>query len=88
VLSEFAVRRRLDTSRWTLARTDEVSLRKLSAAMDVKYRRIDVAGFTHSAVLILVDSAGRIVARTEKMATIDPGFQAALRKSLLDQGSR
>jgi protein SCO1 len=86
VLKRYAAERRLDLTRWTLARTDEIALRKLSALLGIKYRRIDATDFSHSAVLILLDGDGRVIARTEKMGAIDPNFMQALRRTLAASG--
>ncbi|KFN45005.1 SCO family protein [Arenimonas oryziterrae] len=83
VLSALAKKRRLDTTRWTLARTDEDSVRKLAAVLGVRYRRLASGDYNHTSALILLDAEGRIVARTEHMgATPDPAFLAAVHRTL------
>jgi protein SCO1/2 len=84
VLAALAAKRKLDLSRWTLAHTDDASVRKLAALLGVRYRKLADGDFNHTSALILLDADGRIIARTEKMgATPDPEFLAAVKKALL-----
>lgn len=86
-LDALAAKRKLDRKRWTLARTDKDGVRKLAAMLDVRYRQLADGEFNHSSVLILLDSQGRILARTEKLGpTPDPQFLAAVRKALRAPG--
>jgi protein SCO1 len=80
-----ADKRKIDTSRWTLARTDAANVRKLAAILGIQYRQLDDSEFNHSSVLILLDSEGRMVARSEVMGKTDPEFVAAI-KRVLDPG--
>ena len=75
-------KRRIDTSRWTLARTDAAQVRKLAAILGIQYRPLEDGEFSHTSVLILVDADGRIVARSEVMGRIDPDFIAAIKRVL------
>ena len=77
-----ATQRKIDTARWTLARTDASHVRKLAAALGIQYRELVDGEFSHSSVLILLDRDGRIVARTETMGKTDPVFIEALKKQL------
>ncbi len=82
-LNALATKRKLDRTRWTLARTDKDGVRKMAALLDVRYRQLADGEFNHTSGLILLDSEGRILARTEKLgATPDPAFLAAVRKAL------
>jgi len=86
-LAALAKKRHLDGSRWTLARTDEDSVRKLAALLGVRYRRLANGDFNHTSRLLLLDAEGRIVAQTEKMgAAPDPAFLAAVHKALAQPG--
>ncbi len=80
-LRALAAQRRLDLGRWTLARMEPLPLRKLAALLDVKYRRLESGDFSHTAVLVLLDSAGRILARTEHMGIPEPAFVDAVRRA-------
>ncbi len=83
VLAAMAVKRKLDTSRWTLARTDDDGVRKLAALLGVRYRKLTNGDFNHTSGLILLDADGRILARTEQLgAAPDPKFVSALRAAL------
>jgi protein SCO1 len=81
-LKSQAQKRKVDTTRWTLARTDAADVRKLAAILGIQYRQLDDGEFNHSSVLILLDAEGRIAARSETMGKTDPEFVAAIRKVL------
>ncbi len=84
VLAALAAKRKLDLSRWTLARTDDASVRKLAALLGVRYRKLADGDFNHTSALVLLDADGRILARTEKMgATPDPEFMKAVKAALM-----
>ena len=76
-------KRRLDASRWTLARTDEGAVRRLAAVLGVRYRALTDGEFNHTSSLVLLDADGRVLARTERLgAKPDPDFLAAVRAAL------
>jgi protein SCO1/2 len=76
-------KRRLDASRWTLARTDEGAVRRLAAVLGVRYRALSDGEFNHTSSLVLLDADGRVLARTERLgAKPDPDFLAAVRAAL------
>ena len=76
-------KRKLDTARWTLARTDEKGVRTLAALLGVRYRVLSDGEFNHTSALILLDAEGRVVARTETLGSKpDPQFLAAVKKTL------
>lgn len=79
-LKTVADQRKLDTPRWTLARTDAGQVRKLAAMLDIQYRALDDGEFNHSSVLVLLDAQGRIVARSDKLGAADPELAAALKR--------
>ena len=62
-----AEKRKLDTTRWTLARSEAPAIRKLAAALGIQYRELPDGEFSHASVLVLLDREGRIAARTETM---------------------
>lgn len=86
-LTALARQRKIDTSEWTLARTDAANVRKLAAVLGIQYRELDDGEFSHSSVLILLDAEGRIVARTETMGKTDPEFVEAVERVLESSGS-
>jgi protein SCO1 len=82
VLRKAAAQRELDTARWSLARTDAKSVRKLAALLDIQYRALEGGEFNHSTVLILVDADGRIVGRSSELAGADPAFVKLVKATL------
>ncbi len=74
--------RKIDTGRWTLARTNAPNVRTLAAVLGIQYRQLDDGEFNHSSVLILLDADGRIAARSETMGKTDPEFISAIKRVL------
>lgn len=81
-LLELARRHQADLSRWTLARADEADVRKLAAALGIRYRQLPDGEFNHSTVISLLDAEGRIQKQTSVMSSLDPEFLAALRQAV------
>lgn len=82
-LAALAERRKLDTTRWTLAQPASADLRKLAAVLDVQYRELDDGEFNHSSVITLLDPQGRVLARSSDLGgEPDAGFVETLRKAL------
>ena len=85
-LSTLATTRKLDTNRWTLARTDENGVRTVAALLKVRYRALENGEFNHSSALTLLDRDGVILARTENMGNVpDPVFLAAVKAATSEQ---
>ena len=77
--------RKLDPARWTLAAPKPDDVRAVAGVLGVRYRQLADGGFNHSSMLILVDSEGRILARTEKVGSQpDPDFVSAVKKATGD----
>ena len=74
--------RKLDATRWTLARTDAAHVRELATALGIRYRDLGNGDFNHSSVLVLLDRDGRVLARTETMGKVDDRFLDALDTAL------
>ncbi len=74
VLKRTAEQRELDPVRWTLARTDAKSARKLAAVLGIQYRALANGDFNHTTALILLDEDGRIAARSTQLGNADPAF--------------
>jgi protein SCO1/2 len=74
VLKRTAQQRALDTSHWTLARTDAANTRKLAAVLGTQYRALPNGDFNHSTNLILLDANGRVAARTAQLGSVDQAF--------------
>jgi protein SCO1/2 len=82
-LSHAARAHRIDTQRWTLARTDSLTVRRLAAVLDVRYRQLTNGEFNHTSALLLLDGEGRMLARTDRLgAEPEPQFLAAMRAAL------
>lgn len=82
-LASVARKRKLDPARWTLARTDAGTVRRVAALLGVRYRALADGEFNHSSALVLLDAQGRVVARTERLGTVpDPTFLAAVKSAL------
>lgn len=78
-LTEVAQRHRLDLGRWTLARTDALSVRKLAAVLNIQYRQLPDGEFSHATVITLLDPDGRMLRQTSSMLRPDPEFAGALK---------
>ncbi len=78
VLKKTAADRRCD-ARWTLARADEATVRKVAAVLGVQYRRLDSGEFNHSTLIEALDAEGRIVARSGRLGAVDAAFVKALK---------
>lgn len=82
-LASVARNRKLDPARWTLARTDAGTVRRMAALLGVRYRELADGEFNHSSALVLLDAQGRVVARTERLGPVpDPAFLAAVKSTL------
>ncbi len=79
VLKRTAGERSLDPAHWSLARTDAKSVRKLAAVLGIQYRQLANGDFNHSAPIVLIDSEGRIAAKTAKLGDADPEFVKKLK---------
>jgi protein SCO1/2 len=80
VLHDTALRRSIDIPRWSLARTDAASVRKLAAVLGVQYRPLPNGEFNHSTTIIVLDADGRIAARTSELGSVDAALVTALHK--------
>ena len=81
-LHEVYAERKLDKTSWTLARTDANEVRQLAAVLDIQYRALANREINHSSALVLLDSEGRIVARTDKIGEVDTEFVAQVKAEL------
>jgi protein SCO1 len=76
-------KRKLDATRWTLARTDEASVRMLAALLGVRYRALVDGEFNHTSAMFLLDNDGRKLASSAKLGSVpDAEFLASVRASL------
>jgi protein SCO1 len=63
--------------RRTFASASESDARKIAALLGVRYRRLADGSFDHSSLITLLDSEGRVIARTTQLIG-DAEFQAKL----------
>ncbi len=82
VLKQTAEQHQVDSRRWTLARTDATSVRKIAAVLGIQYRALGNGDFNHTTAVVLLDAEGRVVGRTSQLGTVDPAFLALLRTTL------
>lgn len=82
-LASVAGKRKLDPARWTLARTEAASVRRIAALLGIRYRALADGEFNHTSALVLLDGEGRVLARTERLGPVpDPAFLAAVKSAL------
>lgn len=72
----------LDSAQWTFARPSPGDTRKVAATLGIQYRATTDGEFNHTSAVIMVDQAGRIVARTNKIGETDREFIEKIRKTL------
>jgi protein SCO1/2 len=77
-LQELAKTRHIDLSRWTLARTDPKTVRRVAAVLGVQYRQLPDGGFNHSSVITLLSPQGEIVKQSTVLAKADPDLLQAV----------
>ena len=79
-LNELARVRRIDLSRWTLTRSDALTVKKIAATLNIQYRKLPNGDFNHSSVITLLAPNGEILKQTSKLGSSDPEFVAAIAK--------
>ena len=77
-LKQTAAQRAGDPTRWRLYRSADSDVRKLAGMLGIQYRRLSDGEFNHSTVMILLDSSGVELARTQNIAKADPAFARAV----------
>ena len=78
VLTATARERRIDLSRWTLARADERTVRQVAAALGVQYRKLPAGGFSHATQISVLDGPGKILAHSDQLGRVDDKLVAAM----------
>jgi protein SCO1/2 len=79
-LSALGTSRKLDKSRWTLARTDATSVRKIAAVLGIQYRKLPDGSYNHSSIVTLLTPEGEIAFQSAELGKADPALLAALSK--------
>ena len=81
LLQELAQTRHIDVSRWTLARTDLATVRRIAAVLNVQYRQLPNGDFNHSSIITLLSPTGEILARSSMLGKADNTLLEAETKS-------
>ncbi|MFN8392168.1 MAG: SCO family protein [Bdellovibrionota bacterium] len=81
VLAQYAAKRRLDRTKWSLLRGGEDDTRELAVLLGSKYKKLAPRSFAHSNLIALLDKDGRIVARAKSLSDI-PSFSSDVRAFL------
>jgi protein SCO1 len=79
-LHELAQKRRID-SRWTLARTDPATVRKIAALLNIQYRKLPDGNFNHSSIITLLTADGVISTQSAQLGKADPKLVSAIREA-------
>jgi|HigsolmetaAR202D_1030399.scaffolds.fasta_scaffold00314_14 protein SCO1/2 len=79
-LLQLAKQRRIDLTRWTLARADERTVRKIAAVLGIQYRKLPNGAYNHSSVIALLDPNGVVVARSSMIGKADEGMLEKIAK--------
>jgi len=83
-LGEFQRTHGIESARWTVARPSMSSVAQLAAGLGVTYRVLPDGTVDHQSAFALLDTSGRLVARTTNTQNPDPQFVAAVRRALQD----
>lgn len=81
-LTKVASKQDVDTSRWTLARTPDSSVRKLAATLGVRYRKLPDGEFNHSTLIALLDKDGVRIASSDQLNTVNTELLETLKSQL------
>lgn len=81
-LNALATQRHVDLQRWTLARADEPTIRKIAAVLHIQYRKLPDGNFNHSSVITLLDKQGAITKQTSLLGKADPELVASARAAI------
>lgn len=73
-LRAVAAKHSVDDARWMLARTEPEDTRALAAVLGIKYKALPDGQFNHTSTMILLDAAGREIARSSKLGAPDENF--------------
>src|SRR5690606_13904394 len=76
-LTALAKSRRIDLARWTLATSDEATIRKVAALLSIQYRKLPDGDFNHSSVLTVLSRDGEILRQSSQLGRVDPEIVAA-----------
>jgi protein SCO1 len=77
-LHDLALERKIDTTRWTLARASEADVRRIAAVLNIKYRQLPNGDFNHSSTVTVLSGRGEILAQSDRLGAADPTLVRAL----------
>lgn len=77
-LAALARTRHVDVSRWTLARTDAATVRKIAAVLNIQYRQLPDGDYNHSSIVTLLSEQGEIVLQSSVLGKVDGALLAAI----------
>ena len=81
-LRETLERHSVDTSRWSMTRSQPGDLRTIAGVFGVRYKQLTDGEFNHTTRIILLDRDGTPVASTEQLGRHDTAFLEAIKSSL------
>ncbi len=81
-LRETLERHTVDSSRWSMTRSQAGDLRTISGVFGVRYKQLPDGEFNHTTRIILLDREGVQVATTEQLGRHDAAFLEAIKASL------
>ena len=79
-LAATARERRIDLSRWTLARADERTVRQIAAALSVQYRQLPDGQYSHATQISVLDSQGKVLVQSDRLGGADERLVEALKR--------
>ena len=78
-----ATKRGLDLARWTLVQPQAADVRAIAGVLGVRFRVLADGELNHTGVLVLLDTEGRIISRSDKTSgAVDLVFLARVRSVL------
>jgi protein SCO1/2 len=81
-LRETLERHSVDTSRWSMTRSQPGDLRTIAGVFGVRYKQLTDGEFNHTTRIILLDRDGTQVTSTEQLGRHDTAFLEAIKSSL------
>jgi protein SCO1/2 len=81
-LRETQERHSVDSSRWSMTRSQPGDLRTIAGVFSVKYKKLPDGEFNHTTRIVLLDRDGTQVASTEQLGRPDAAFLEAIKSSL------
>ena len=81
-LLETLERHSVDTSRWSMVRSEPGDLRTIAGVFGIKYKKLPDGEFNHTARIVLLDRDGTQLASTDQLGRHDAVFLQAIKTSL------